>query len=107
MATLIGVGVAVMVAGGQAAMAAHVGSSDEFSADPRVLAGLCVVLGLTALVGWAFGACATLGGPGAGIALSVLAGAVPAWMFTSLTSLTELFGTSPMGLPPVQLTPYL
>jgi hypothetical protein len=97
MATLTGVGVAVMVAGGQAALAAHVGSPEEFSADPRVLAGLCVVLGLTALVGWAYGACATLDGPGAGIALAVLAGATPAWLFSSLTSLTELFGTSPIG----------
>lgn len=97
MATLTGVGVAVMVAGGQAALAARVGSPEEFSADPRVLTGLCVVLGLTALVGWAFGACAPLGGPGAGIALAVLAGATPAWLLTSLTSLTELFGASPMG----------
>lgn len=97
MATLAGVGVAVMLAGGQAAMGAHVGSPEEFSADPRVLAGLCVVLGLTALMGWALGACATLGGPGAGIALSVVAGAAPTWLLTSLISVTGLFGTSPIG----------
>lgn len=93
-ATLAGVGLAVTLTGGQAVQATHIGSPDEFSSDPRVLSGLCVVLALTALAGWAFGAFATLGRPGIGIALAVLAGATPEWLSTSLT---QLFGTSSIG----------
>jgi len=94
MATLTGVGVSVTVAGGQAVLAASTAAPGAFASDPLVLAGLCVVLGLTALLGWAFGACATLGRPGAGMALAVLAGAAPAWLSSSLTQLT---GSSPLG----------
>lgn len=93
-ATLTGVGVAVTVTGGQAVLAAHTSAPGGFAADRRVLAGLCVVLALTALVGWMFGACATLGRAGTGIALAVLAGATPQWLSSSLT---QLIDTSPFG----------
>ena len=93
MATLTGVGLAVIVAVGQV-VAARGGLLDEFSAGPRVLAGLCLVVALMALVGWALGACATLGRPGTGIALAVLAEVTPQWLPGLLT---QLFGTSPIG----------
>jgi hypothetical protein len=94
MATLIGVGLAVTVAVGQAVVAATGGLLNELSSGPRVLAGLCVVVAFMALVGWALGACATLGRPGAGIALAVLAEVTPQWLPGVLT---QMFGTSPIG----------
>lgn len=93
MATLTGVGLAVAVAVGQAVVAAR-GLRDELSAGPRVVAGLCLVVAFMALVGWALGACATLGRPGAGIALAVLAEVTPQWLPGLLT---QMFGTSPIG----------
>jgi len=75
-------------------MAARGGLPDEFSAGPRVLAGLCVVVAFMALAGWALGACAILGRPGAGIALAVLAEVTPQWLPGVLT---QMFGTSPIG----------
>ena len=93
LATLSGVGLAMTVAGGQAVAASGVGSAYP-SEDPRALAGLCVILTLTTLVGWAFGACAPLGRPGIGVALALLAGATPLWLSTSLT---QLLGTSSNG----------
>jgi hypothetical protein len=50
LATLTGVGLAMMLAGGQAVAASGTGSAYP-TEDPRALAGLCVVLALTALVG--------------------------------------------------------
>ena len=94
MATLTGVGLAVTVAVGQAVVAARGGLRDELSAGPRVLAGLCLVVALMALVGWALGACATLGRAGTGIALAVLAEVTPQWLPGLLT---QLLGTSPIG----------
>ena len=93
LATLTGVGLAVMVAGAQAVAASGTGSAYP-SEDPRARAGLCMVLALTALGGWAFGACAPLGRPGTGLALAVLAGATPLWLSTSVT---QLLGTSSTG----------
>jgi len=96
LATLSGAGLAVMVAGGQAVAASGVGSAFP-SEDPRVLAGLCVVLALSALTGWAFGACAPLGRTGTGLALAVLAGATPLWLTTSMTQLLSTSATGRLG----------
>src|SRR4051812_8788558 len=70
---------------------------DSFSSDRLVVTGLCVVVVVGALGGWALGSAAAFGRPGAGPALAVLAGAVPAWL-SSLGGLAVDTSTSSAGL---------
>jgi hypothetical protein len=76
---LLGVCVALVLVVAQTVLTVH-DSPGAFAADPRVVAGLVVVLVLAALGGWAIGSCALLGLPGLGLALAVVAGVLPGWL---------------------------
>src|SRR4051812_24401519 len=70
---------------------------DSFSSDRLVVIGLCVVVVVGTLGGWALGSAAAFGRSGTGLALAVLAGAVPAWL-SSLAVLAVDTSTSYAGL---------
>ena len=79
-ATLGGVALAASLTAGQAAMVLGDGRAGAFNGDRRVVAGLCSALVVAALVGWTIGAAAATGRPATGLALAVLAGALPYWV---------------------------
>jgi hypothetical protein len=81
LATLAGVALALVVTLAGAVATVHGEAPDAMlGGDPLAVAGLCAVTVLVALVGWAVGSAASLGRPGLGIALAVLAGALPSWL---------------------------
>jgi hypothetical protein len=96
-ATLGGLVLAVVVVLAVAVSVLRRDAPDSFSSDRLVVTGLCVVVVVGALGGWALGSAAVFGRPGTGLALAVLAGAGPAWL-SSLAVLAVDTSTSYAGL---------
>lgn len=80
-ATLAGLLLSVAGTLAQAVRTLGATPGDAFGADPRVVTGLVLTVLATSLTGWAIGSCGLLGRVGAGPAVAVLAGALPAWLF--------------------------
>jgi hypothetical protein len=97
LATLGGVVLAVVVVLAVAVAVLRRDAPDAFTSDRLVVTGLCVVVVVGALGGWALGSAAAFGRPGTGSALAVLAGAVPAWLSSVLVLAVDT-STSYAGL---------
>jgi hypothetical protein len=97
LATLGGLLATVVVVLGVSVSVVRGDAPDSFSSDGLVVSGLCAVVAVVSLGGWVLGSAAAFGRLGTGVALAVLAGALPSWL-SSLAVLAVDTSTSYVGL---------
>lgn len=98
LASLVGVAAALTITLTQSVGAVREAAAGTFAADDRVVYGLVLAVVSVTAVGWLVGASAILGRPALGVALAVLAGAVPAWVWSVVAAIQPgpMFNVSPV-----------